>query len=113
MSTGVRVVLVSAPDRETGERLGRTLVEEGRAACANVLPGATSIFRWRGAVEQTEEALVILKAPVTAVPGLVARTAELHPYEVPEVLAVPVEEGYGPYLSWVMTMGLAEGEAAS
>lgn len=101
MSTDVRVVLTTAPDRETAERLGRALVEERLAACANVLPGVTSIFRWRGAVERADEVLVVLKTPADRVGALVERVAALHPYDVPEALALAVEAGHGPYLDWV------------
>lgn len=101
MSTDVRVVLMTAPDRETGERLGRALVEERRAACANVIGGVTSIFWWEDAVERADEALVVLKTPAAEVAALVERAVELHPYDVPEVIALPVEAGNEPYLAWV------------
>ncbi|MBW3533855.1 MAG: divalent-cation tolerance protein CutA [Gemmatimonadetes bacterium] len=92
---------MTAPDRETGERLGRALVEERRAACANVIPTVTSIFWWEGAVERAEEVLVVLKTPAAQVAALVERAVELHPYDVPEVLALPVEAGHPAYLAWV------------
>lgn len=99
--TEARVVLVTAPGAEAAEALVRTLVEEGMAACGNVVPGITSIFRWKGAVEREEEALVVLKTTAAVVPRLLARLPTLHPYEVPEVLVLPVLAGHGPYLSWI------------
>ncbi|MEJ2678933.1 MAG: divalent-cation tolerance protein CutA [Gemmatimonadota bacterium] len=96
-----RVVLITAPDVEVAERLVATLVEERLAACGNIVPGLLSIFRWQGAVEQERETLVVLKTVESAVPVLLRRADELHPYEVPEILVVPVETGHGPYLDWI------------
>jgi periplasmic divalent cation tolerance protein len=103
MSTakGACVALMTVPDVEVGERLVRTLVEEGVVACGNIVPGLTSIYRWKGAVERDAEALVILKLMEDAVPRLLTRAPELHPYEVPEVLVLPVIAGHGPYLDWL------------
>lgn len=95
-----RVVLVTAPE-EAAEHLVATLVEERLAACGNIVPELLSIFRWQGAVEREREALIVLKTTESAVPALLRRTGELHPYDVPEMLVVPVETGYGPYLDWV------------
>ena len=97
----LRVVLVTAPDRETAERLGADLVEERLAACANLVPGVTSIYRWEGAVERDEEVLMVLKTRTERVGTLVRRVEELHPYDVPEVLALPVDAGHAPYARWV------------
>ena len=97
----VMVALTTAPSAEVAERIGRSLVEERLAACANVVPGITSIFRWKGAVERESEALVILKTTAADVEALERRVVELHPYEVPEVIAWPIEAGHGPYLEWV------------
>lgn len=99
--TGVRVVLVSGPDIETLAALARTLVEERLIACANLVDGVRSIFRWQGAVEDEREALAILKTTADRLEALSARVAELHPYEVPELLALPVVEGGAAYLEWV------------
>lgn len=108
--TRVRVVLATAPDRETAETLVRQLVEERRAACGTILPGAISIYRWKGAVERAEECVVLLKVRIDAVDALVARAAELHPYEVPELLVLPVESGLASYLSWVEEESGPDGE---
>ncbi|HEX6938921.1 MAG TPA: divalent-cation tolerance protein CutA [Longimicrobiales bacterium] len=99
--SGARVVLMTAPDRETAERLVRALVEERLVACGNIVPGLTSIYRWQGAIECESEVLVILKTAVEAVPALLARAPALHPYAVPELLVLPVEAGHRPYLEWV------------
>ena len=105
MSGGARdrvmVALTTAPTADVAEAIGRSLVEERLAACANVVPGVTSIFRWKGAIERDGEVLVVLKTTAADVPALVRRLVELHPYEVPELIAWPVEAGHGAYLDWV------------
>jgi periplasmic divalent cation tolerance protein len=95
------VALTTAPSVDVAEQIGRTVVEERLAACANIVPGMTSIFRWRGAIERESEALIILKTTGADVEALERRVVELHPYEVPEVIALPVESGHVPYLDWV------------
>jgi periplasmic divalent cation tolerance protein len=97
----VMVVLVTVPGPEVAELIGRTLVAERLAACANVVAGITSIFRWKGSVERESETLVILKTTANDVEALCRRVVELHPYEVPEVVALAVEAGHAPYLDWV------------
>jgi periplasmic divalent cation tolerance protein len=108
-SDRVMVALTTAPSAEVAERIGRSLVEERLAACANVLPGITSIFRWKGSIEREGEVLVILKTTAGEVEALERRVAELHPYEVPEVIALPVEAGHAPYLDWVRAEVGADG----
>ncbi len=97
-----RVALVTAPDAATAESLVRRLVEEGVVACGTILPGVTSIYRWAGEVERAEECMIVLKTTSQAAARLVERVPELHPYDVPEVLVLPVETGHGPYLEWVV-----------
>lgn len=94
------MVLVTAPDAATAESLVRRLVDERVVACGNILP-VTSIYRWEGAVEHTPETLVIFKTDEAGADRLVRRVPELHPYEVPEVLVLPVEGGHRAYLEWV------------
>lgn len=98
----VRLAFVTAPSFEAARSLVRTLVEEKVVACGNILPGVTSIYRWEGEIETDEEVLIVFKTTAGAVPRLLERAPELHPYEVPEVLVVPVDAGHGPYLAWVM-----------
>jgi periplasmic divalent cation tolerance protein len=101
MSEPLHVVLVTAPDAEVGARIGRALVEEGLAACANLVPGVRSIYRWQGAVHDDAEVLLILKTRAALSAALAARVRALHPYQLPEVLALPVAGGSEPYLDWV------------
>jgi periplasmic divalent cation tolerance protein len=103
--TDVRVILMTVPSVEVATELVRKLVDERLAACGNVIPGLTSIYRWHGAVQTDSEVLVILKATTDSVPALLVRAPELHPYDVPEILVLPVTEGYRPYLEWVRGSG--------
>ena len=96
------VVLVTVPNAETAEKLAEALVGEQLAACVNVLDGVRSTYRWKGAVERDDELLCICKTTRAAFDRLRARIVELHPYEVPEVIALPVELGHAPYLAWIM-----------
>jgi periplasmic divalent cation tolerance protein len=99
--THTRVILVTAPDREVALDLARKLVANGLAACGNVVPGITSVFRWEGRIQEDPEALLILKVHEPQVPEVIRRIPELHPYDVPEVLVLGVEAGFQPYLDWV------------
>lgn len=101
MAPAVRTILMTAPDAETADELGGALVEARLAACANVVPGVRSIYWWEGEVERSEEVLVILKTREERVAELLERAAELHPYDVPELLVLAVSEGHDPYLQWV------------
>ena len=97
----VRVVLVTAPNEETGAGIARALVEERLAACVNLVPGLRSIYRWKADVHDDPETLLIIKTTAEQEDALAARLAALHPYEVPEVLAVGPERGLAAYLAWV------------
>ena len=99
--TDVVTVFVTAPGRESALALARQVVEESLAACGNVIPNVTSVFRWNKKMTEEEEVLLILKTTAAKSPALIARVAEIHTYEVPEVLSLSVENGYGPYLDWV------------
>jgi periplasmic divalent cation tolerance protein len=102
MDTGVRTVLMTAPDETSALALARALVEARLAACGNVVPGLTSVYRWQGRVESSAEALVILKTSRDRVEDLLERATELHPYDVPELLVLRVEDGHPSYLRWVL-----------
>ncbi|HEX6307013.1 MAG TPA: divalent-cation tolerance protein CutA [Longimicrobiales bacterium] len=97
----VSVALVTAPSQEAAERIVRALVEERLAACGSIVPGMTSIYGWEGAIRQEAEVLIVLKTTRVAAPRLIARVKELHPYDVPEVLALPVTAGLDAYTAWV------------
>ncbi len=99
--TGALVVLVTAPSAEVAAGLARTLVQERLAACGNVLPEVRSIYRWDGQLREDAEALLVLKTTRDRLDALRDRVLALHPYQVPEVLALPVEAGSAAYLSWL------------
>jgi periplasmic divalent cation tolerance protein len=99
--TDAVVVLVTVPTPEAGADLARALVDEGLAACGNVLPGVRSIYRWAGEIHDDAEALVLLKTERRLVPALKDRLPALHPYQVPELLVLRVEDGLAPYLAWI------------
>jgi periplasmic divalent cation tolerance protein len=99
--SGARVVLVTAPSPDVGAALGRALVDERLAACVNVIPGLTSIYRWQGQREEASECLLVIKTDETRYAELERRVLELHPYEIPEVLALPVERGAPAYVEWL------------
>ena len=101
MPTHHRVVLCTCPDEETATAIARMLVERRLAACVNVVPGLTSVYRWRGRVETDREALLVVKTTAAALPALTAAVRERHPYELPEIVAVGVEDGLEEYLKWV------------
>ena len=97
----VDVVLCTAPPDRAAE-LARSLVGEKLAACVNILPSVRSIYRWDGELCDDEESLLVIKTASERVPALSKRLIELHPYDVPEVIALPVREGVGnaQYLQW-------------
>jgi periplasmic divalent cation tolerance protein len=101
-NTDALVVLVTVPNAETATKLAEALVGERLAACVNVLDGVRSTYRWKGAVERDDEILCVCKTTRDGFERLRARVVELHPYEVPEVIALPIELGHAPYLAWIM-----------
>ncbi|GHG82809.1 divalent-cation tolerance protein CutA [Comamonas sp. JC664] len=100
--TDAILVLVTAPSTDKAAELARTLVEEQLAACGNLIPGARSIYRWEGRVQDEPEVLLILKTRAALFEPLRARIVALHPYDVPEVLRLDVADGHAPYLSWIL-----------
>lgn len=106
-----RVVLITAPDLGVARRLARALVDERLAACANLVPGVTSVYRWRGAVEEGSEVLLVVKTRAEDLPALERRVAELHPYDVPEIVALHPAHVEAAYLRWWSASTGAEGGA--
>ncbi len=97
----VLIVYCACPDAAVAAAIAEALVTERLAACVNRLPGVCSTYRWEGKVEHADETLLLIKTTQAALPALTARVAELHPYEVPEVIAVQAVGGLEPYLAWV------------
>jgi periplasmic divalent cation tolerance protein len=95
------LVFSTTPDIDTAVRIGRALVEKSLAACVNVLPAVRSIYAWQGAVQDETEVLMIIKTTAERFPELRDRLLEMHPYELPEVVAVSPAAGHDAYFRWV------------
>ncbi len=99
--TDKTIVLTTWPDLPGAKALAETLIEQKLAACVNVLPAMTSIYQWQGKLEQGTEHQLIIKTRQSLWDDLVATIAQRHPYELPEILAIPVTAGLPGYLSWI------------
>ncbi len=95
------LVWTNLPDRAAAERLAEAVVEKRLAACANILAPCRSVYRWKGAVQRDEEHPVLIKRTGERYAALEAAIRALHPYELPEIIAVPIERGLAAYLDWV------------
>jgi periplasmic divalent cation tolerance protein len=96
------VAFSTFPSAEKAAEVARTLVEERLCACVNLTPPVRSIYAWKGAIEDDTETLAVIKTSADRFEALAKRIAELHPYEVPEVIALPIVEGHAPYLAWLL-----------
>jgi periplasmic divalent cation tolerance protein len=99
--SGARLALITAPDAESARRIARALVEERLAACVNLVPGVTSIYRWEGALHEDAELLLVVKTQANRLAALAERLAVLHPYALPELVALTPSGGSERYLAWV------------
>ena len=99
--TDATVVFTTVASDEEAVRLVRTLLERRLVACGTLLPGARSLYRWQGKVADEPEVVIMLKTRSARLDSLRAAFAELHPYKVPELLALPVEAGLEKYLEWI------------
>jgi periplasmic divalent cation tolerance protein len=95
------IVLVTVPDEQVASRIAQALVSEKLAACVNVLPGVRSVYAWKGEICNEGELLCLLKTRRALYPGVRERVLQLHPYEVPEIIALPLIEGSDNYLAWL------------
>lgn len=99
----ILLCLCTCPDAASAQRLAETLVGERLAACVNHLPGVLSTYRWQGEVQTDSEELLLIKTTAERFEALKARVLALHPYELPELIALPVDRGHTTYLDWVRT----------
>ena len=99
--TPYRIVFITAGGEEEAVRIAKALVEQRLAACVNIIQPVRSIYRWEGKVCDEQELLLVAKTHMAQIAALMACVEELHSYEVPEVLAIPIESGFPPYLEWV------------
>lgn len=97
------VVLVTAGSAESAGEIGRAVVAERLVACVNVIPGVRSIYRWQGRITDEGECLLVMKTRRSSFAALEARIREIHPYDVPEVIALDVALGSAPYLDWLLS----------
>lgn len=95
------LIFSSCPDQQTADRIAQVLVAEKLAACVNIFPGVTSVYEWKGRIERDQECSLLIKSRRACYERLQSRLIELHPYELPELIAVPVTEGSSGYLKWV------------
>lgn len=108
MTTDVLLVFCTCPDEATGTRIAETLVVDRLAACVNRLPGVRSVYLWQNKLEHDNETLLLIKTTSARFDALCARLGELHPYELPEIIATPVTKGLPQYIQWVSTCTAAD-----
>lgn len=95
------LIITTVPDEETAKAISRTLVDERLAACVSLSSSCQSTYRWQGKVSLEREYMLFIKTQAGLYPELEKRLAAIHPYDVPEIIAVPLANGYGKYLAWI------------
>jgi periplasmic divalent cation tolerance protein len=101
MPSETLVVLCTLPEQEVAARIAGILVQEQLAACVNIIPGLTSVYRWKDAVHRDDEVLLLIKSTAAMYSRLEQRIQALHPYELPEIIAVPIQTGQADYIQWI------------
>lgn len=96
------LVLTNLPDEATARTLATRLIEQRLAACINLLPPCRSMYRWQGTIEETQEVPMLIKTTADRYPALESALRAAHPYELPEIIAVPISSGLPAYLSWIV-----------
>ncbi|MEW5836478.1 MAG: divalent-cation tolerance protein CutA [Pseudomonadota bacterium] len=109
MSDDVLVCLSTCPNADTARSLAEALVSAGLAACVNQLPGIVSTYAWKGQLHTDQEVLLVIKTTAGRLGALRERLVALHPYEVPELVALPAVDGHAPYLDWVRAHAAGDG----
>jgi len=95
------IVFITASNQREAKQIAQHLVEEKLAACVNVIPGITSIYRWKGKIERSQESLLVVKTKNSLWPDLVRQVRKEHSYNTPEIIALPIVKGWKPYLDWL------------
>ncbi len=98
-----QIIYCTCPNQETAEKIARTLVSEKLAACINIVPGITSIYQWQGKIETAQECLLLIKSRQDVYPDLEKKITAIHPYELPEIVAVSIAHALPDYLNWMDT----------
>ena len=101
MSTPYQIILCTCPDKDIAEKLAHLLVNEQLSICVNILPGIHSIYWWQGQATSAHEYLLLIKAPKDHYQIIEASIKKHHPYEIPEIIAVSIENGLPEYLNWI------------
>ncbi|MGR9088761.1 MAG: divalent-cation tolerance protein CutA [Gammaproteobacteria bacterium] len=101
MSNSIQIIVCTCPDLKSAETIARLLIERHLAACVNILPGITSIYRWQGRIESAQEHLLLIKSNEDSYQAVESALLDNHPYELPEIIAIPIEQGLADYLHWI------------
>ncbi|HPA73742.1 MAG TPA: divalent-cation tolerance protein CutA [Spirochaetota bacterium] len=101
MSAEHIVIFCTVPDQETADKIADALVVPGLAACVNIVPGLKSVYTWKGAVCRDSELLCVIKSRASLFGKIEAAVRAIHPYEVPEIIALPIVAGHAPYVNWI------------
>lgn len=101
--TSIRIVFSTIDSEENARKMARHLVEEHLAACVNIVSNVSSVYKWDDVLEEEKECLLIIKTSENRLEELITRIVDSHPYEVPDVVAFPIEKGYSSYLEWVIS----------
>ena len=101
MPEAIQLTLCNCPDTETATTIAAALLDARQAACVNLLPAVTSMYYWQGQLETATEVMLLIKAPPALFDAISQTICRLHPYTVPEIIAIPVSQGFLPYLRWV------------
>ena len=101
MPTQYQIILCTCPDKDTAEKIASLLVTGKLAACVNILPGISSVYLWHEQIESAQEHLLLIKANKTGYQAIEEAIKKHHPYELPEIIAVPIENGLPEYLHWI------------
>jgi len=104
MAQGIVTIFVTTASEQEAVSIGKTLVEEGLVACANIIPQIRSIYRWKGEIWDERETLIMIKSRETLFESIRSRIKELHSYEVPEITAIAVEKGDEAYVQWIQAV---------
>ena len=99
--SGYVVVFITTAGYDEGRKIADALVAQRKAACVNIVPRVNSIFRWKGKIENAEESLLVVKTRASLFPEVLSAVKEIHSYEVPEIIALPIVEGNPDYLAWL------------
>ena len=97
-----RIILSTIDSLPAAEIIAQTLVSEFLASCVNIIPGLQSVYRWKGAIHNEKELLLIIKTSSDKTEDTLSRLVEIHPYDLPEAIALDIQNGYAPYLNWIV-----------